>query len=278
MANSDGLALPNKTSMKGLKEGDSYKYLEVIQADGMKHREMNEKVKTEYYRRVRKILEKTLNGGNIITGINTWAVSLLRYSAAFLDWKRTELEQMDRRTRKLMTMHQALNPKSDVARIFLSRKEGGRGLISVEDTVKLAILGFERYVLTSEEGLFIADRIVDGDYEQHLGMIESLKEFKERRRNERSSVLKQKKLHRRFFNQIEEVAGEEKWLWLTDGSIKRETESLILAAQEQAIRTNAIKAKIDKTQAESMCRLCGKVDETVRHIVCEMPYIGTKGV
>ena len=278
MANSDGLALPNKTTMKGLKEGDSYKYLEVIQADGMKHREMNEKVKTEYYRRVRKILEKTLNGGNIITGINTWAVSLLRYSAAFLDWKRTELEQMDRRTRKLMTMHQALNPKSDVARIFLSRKEGGRGLISVEDTVKLAILGFERYVLTSEEGLFIADRIVDGDYEQHLGMIESLKEFKERRRNERSSVLKQKKLHRRFFNQIEEVAGEEKWLWLTDGSIKRETESLILAAQEQAIRTNAIKAKIDKTQAESMCRLCGKVDETVRHIVCEMPYIGTKGV
>ena len=33
--------------------------------------------------------------------------------------------------------------------------------------------------------------------------------------------------------------------------------------------TNAIKAKIDKTQAESKCRVCGKVDETVRHIVCE---------
>ena len=43
--------------------------------------------------------------------------SLLRYSAAFLDWTGTELEQVDRRTRKLKTMHQALNPKSDVARI-----------------------------------------------------------------------------------------------------------------------------------------------------------------
>ena len=32
--------------MKGLKEGDSYKYLGVIQADGMKHHEMREKVKT----------------------------------------------------------------------------------------------------------------------------------------------------------------------------------------------------------------------------------------
>ena len=95
-------------------------------------------------------------------------------------------------------------------------------------------------------------------------MIQSVKKFKERRKNEQSNVLK-KKLHGHFFNQIEDVAGEEKWLWLRDGSIKRETESLIMTAQEQAIRKNAIKAKIDKTQAESKCRLCGKVDETVRH-------------
>ena len=44
------------------------------------------------------------------------------------------LEQMDSITKKLMTTYQALNPKSDVARIYLSRKEGGRGLISVEDS------------------------------------------------------------------------------------------------------------------------------------------------
>ena len=56
--------------MKGLKEGDSYKYLGVIQADGMKQYEIKEKAKTEYYRRVRKILETKLNGENI-TGINT---------------------------------------------------------------------------------------------------------------------------------------------------------------------------------------------------------------
>ena len=70
-----------------------------------------------------------------------------------------------------------------------------------------------------------------GDYDQHLGMIQSVKEFKERRRNERSIMLKQKELQGLFFNQIEEVAGEEQWLWLRNGSIKRETESLIMAAQ-----------------------------------------------
>ena len=60
-----------------------------------------------------------------------------------------------------MTMHSALNPKSGVARIYLSRKEGGRGLISIEDTVKLAIVRLERYGLTCEEGLLIAARRVD---------------------------------------------------------------------------------------------------------------------
>ena len=48
-----------------------------------------------------------------------------------------------------------------------------------------------------------------------------------------------------------------------------------MAVQEQVIRTNAMKAKIDKTQAESTCRLCDKVDETVGHSVSTR-YVGTK--
>ena len=93
-----------------------------------------------------------------------WAISLLRYSTTFLYWTGIELEQTDKRTRKLMTLHWVMNPKSEVARIYLSRKEGGRGPISVEDTLKLAILGLERNLLTSKEGLLIAARRVDGDY------------------------------------------------------------------------------------------------------------------
>ena len=71
---------------------------------------------------------------------------------------------------------------------------------------------------------------MDEDYEQQLGIIDSKKEFKERRKNEQSKVLTQKKLNGQFINQIEEVAGEEKWLWLRDESIKRQTKSLIMAA------------------------------------------------
>ena len=56
---------------------------------------MKEKMKGEYLRRVLKVLETKLNNGNIIKGINTWAVSLLRYSPAFIDWNCPELRQLE---------------------------------------------------------------------------------------------------------------------------------------------------------------------------------------
>ena len=71
MVNSDKIALPNETTIKGLKQGNSYNYLKVIRAYRMKHHEMKENAKIEYYKQVRKILETKLNGGNIITEINT---------------------------------------------------------------------------------------------------------------------------------------------------------------------------------------------------------------
>ena len=46
---------------------------------------------------------------------------------------------MDRRTRKLMTMHNALHPRSNVDRLQIPRSERGRGLQSVEDTVSLGL-------------------------------------------------------------------------------------------------------------------------------------------
>ena len=49
--------------------------------------------------------------------------------------------------------------------------------------------------------------------------------------------------------------------------MKKETESLIVAAQNQSRRTNLVKAKIDKSQIDSLLRMCRKVDESIDHIV-----------
>ena len=49
--------------------------------------------------------------------------------------------------------------------------------------------------------------------------------------------------------------------------MKRETERLIVAAQNQIKGTNLVKAKIDKSQGDSLCRVCRTVDESIDHIV-----------
>ena len=47
-----------------------------------------------------------------------------------------------------------------------------------------------------------------------------------------------------------EVGNDQCWAWLQNGDLKRETESLIVTAQNQSIRTNLVKVKIDKSQEE----------------------------
>ena len=64
-----------------------------------------------------------------------------------------------------------------------------------------------------------------------------------------------------------EVRSDQCWTWLQNGDLKRETESLTVAAQSQSIRTNLVKAKIGKSQGDSLCRVCRKVDESIDHIV-----------
>ena len=49
--------------------------------------------------------------------------------------------------------------------------------------------------------------------------------------------------------------------------MKRETVSLIVAAQNQSVRTNLVKAKIDKSQKDMLCRLCKKADESIDQVV-----------
>ena len=135
----DGMELPIQDKIRTLGEKETYKYVSVLEADTIKQVEMKEKIKKEYLKRNRKVLETKLCSRNLIKGINTWAVALVRYSGSFVKLTREELEQMDQRTRKLMTMHKALHPRDNVDRLYVSRKERGRGLTSIEDSVDASI-------------------------------------------------------------------------------------------------------------------------------------------
>ena len=164
---------------------------------------------------------------------------------------------MDQRTRKLMTMHKVLHPRDDVDRLYVSRKEGGRGLASVEDTVDASIQRLEDYTEKHERGLIT---IIRNDTDNTIN---------ERMTTTRKQKWEGKQPYGRFKRLINNISHQKTWTWLRKGNFKRETESLLIAAQDDAIRTNNIKARIDKTQQNSKCRLCGDRDETINHIISE---------
>ena len=140
------MELPNQDKTRTLGEKETYKYLGILEADTIKQVEMKEKIKKEYFRRTRKLLETKLYSRNVIKVINTWAVPLIRYSGPFLKWTREELKQRDQGSRKLMTMHKALHPRDDVDTLYVPKKEG-RGLSSIEDHVDASIQQLDDYIL-----------------------------------------------------------------------------------------------------------------------------------
>ena len=85
-----GIELPDGKVIKSLQEGESYKYLGILEADDFLEKKMELNISKEYIRRLRKILKSKLNGENLVRGVNTWAVSLSRYSAAFVSWRKSQ--------------------------------------------------------------------------------------------------------------------------------------------------------------------------------------------
>ena len=53
-------------------------------------------------------------------------------------------------------------------------------------------------------------------------------------------------------------------------------ENLLIVAQNNAIRTNHMKTRIDKTQQNSKCRQCSDRDETINHIIRECSKLAQK--
>ena len=123
-----------------------------------------------------------------------------------------------------------MHPKSDVDRLHIPREDGGRDLIAIEDCVELAVRGLEVYVHGSEERLIQAAR---GD---RVDGLEAASVLKKAKKEKRPQDWEEKPLHGQYLRQTKVRRGQS-WIWLQNGDLKRETESLIVAAQNQSNQT-----------------------------------------
>ena len=115
-----GIELPDDQHIGEIEE-EGYKYLGILQLDQALNTKMKGKITSQYIRRVKTLCRSKLNGGNLIDGINTWAVGVVRYSAGIVDWTMEEVANKDRRTRKILAMNGCLHTRSNVARLYLPK-------------------------------------------------------------------------------------------------------------------------------------------------------------
>ena len=144
---------------------------------------------------------------------------------------------MDQRTRKLMIMH----PSDDVDRQYVLRKmlQHWRQHWRIDTTRRLHWKE-QRKTRNKNDNT---------------------------RRNRTEITRKQNDKEKQLYGRLtSDISHEKTWTWLKKRNLKRVTQSLLIAAQNNAQRTNNIKARIDKTQQNSECRLCGDRDETIYHI------------
>ena len=66
----DGMELPSQDKIRMLAENETYTYLDILEADTIKQMEIKDKIKKEYPRRTRKLLETKLSSRNLIKRIN----------------------------------------------------------------------------------------------------------------------------------------------------------------------------------------------------------------
>ena len=157
---------------------------------------------------------------------------------------------MDQGTRKLMIMHKALSLRVDIDRLYVSRKEGGRGLTNSENSLDAWIR--EDYINKIKERWLTGIRNINDNINKTA--ITKKQKWEE---NNCRDILSDK-LTKSHARRIGHGYKRE--------NFKRKTESLLIAAQKITLRTNDVKAKIDKVQQNNKCNLCGERDEMINHI------------
>jgi hypothetical protein len=75
----------------------------------------------------------------------------LRCSFGIVNWRLEEIKQIDRKTRKMLTMYKMHHPKADIDRLYVKRKDGGRGLVQLEAVYETEIINIAEILTQSTQ-------------------------------------------------------------------------------------------------------------------------------
>jgi hypothetical protein len=165
-------------------------------------------------------------------------------------------------------MYKMHHPKADIDRLYVTRKAGGRSLSQIEAAYKIQIINIAEYLTKKyKEDQFV--KIIKNHESNQPSMnstvrtaaniIDELSQTNENsdikqdriqntkaRLEESLKKWENKVMHSQYIRSIDKdlISEENMFLWLSKGDLKAETESEIVAAQDQALQTKYHATKI----------------------------------
>ena len=136
----------NGLTTKPIEKGDNYKYLGIdgnISYNGPINKE---RVTKEYINRIRKIWNSQLSDFNKAVAHNAFPVPTLTSTVGILDWTCKEINQIDIKTRKTLTMSGSFHPNSDTDRLYFCRRDGGRGIRAIRTMYESRIISIRQHL------------------------------------------------------------------------------------------------------------------------------------
>ena len=283
-------------------EGDAnYKYLGIEENATLEHRKLREKARKEYIRRLKKICRCELSPKNKIVAINQKATPVLSYGFGIIDWPQKELDDLDIKTRKILTMNKLIYRNQCMDRIYLPRREGGMGLIEINDVYRNTIMNLDYYLKTTKDDHLQKVRnyhqevlpenksitklasIFKAHHDQQSKEQPTEEENSTQVQNEEQSPKYPYTFHERaikrsrwktnkragiFYEETQKSYIDTKgsFQWIQNGDMKFDEERLLFAAQDQGLMTNGF-LKMCGLRQDDKCRFCHTSTESTSHLL-----------
>ena len=284
-------------------ENVTYKFLGVEQADGIKTKEVFERIKTEVENRLELLIKTELNDRNLMKAINSKVIPVAEYPMNVCRFSKKELLELDQIIKRQLRKNNMLGRQSSDERLYLKREEGGRGLKSLRDVYKETKLRVACYMAMSQSQWIQAawERETEKEYTsikreaqeamKEIGLAIDFEEgkvilegekldkpwketwrsvkkiFKKGIEKQRKDHYKQKQLQ----SEVYRIQHESCHMWLKQSLDPRKT-AAIVSMLEKMIETKMWKVARGLTCDNVKCRVCGEQEETVEHLLagCKM--------
>lgn len=289
----------NGLTLNELQDGDTYRYLgqdESICYNGPLNKD---RIVKEYVSRVKKIWRSDLNSLNKVRAHNCFALPVLTPTYGILDWTKSEVEDLDIKTRKVLTMLGAFHRNSDIDRLYASRRDGGRGLCSVFDAYLTRLITLSHHItLAATQNVFLAkvceherDKLLRASNELRIAFAVPVvnsaghrsdpsmlsKSIKNTILNNHLKAWREKPMHGYLNKKMSSLNTDYSLsnAWTRSHKLTSHVEGYLCAIQEQEVATRKLTMKrqgnLDVTS--SLCRHCHNQAEDISHIIGSCPRL-----